>query len=190
MAVSIAPTEIPGVLLLESPVFEDSRGFFTEVFNAGDFRAAGFDRTFLQDNLSCSSKGTVRGLHFQIEPHGQGKLVRCLQGSVYDVAVDIREGSPTFGRWVGRTLTRENGRALWVPVGFAHGFLALEDASLVLYKCTTCYAPHADRSILYNDPAIGIEWPVTPSSISDKDARAPLLEDADYNFVYEAAGTQ
>ncbi len=185
MPFAIRPTEIPGVLEIESPVHGDSRGFFTEVFNAERWRPEGFSEDFAQDNVSCSARGTMRGLHYQIEPHGQGKLVRCLRGSVFDVAVDIRRGSPTFGRWVGRTLTVANGLAMWVPAGFAHGFLVLEDETLVLYKCTTCYTPAAERAIVYNDPAIGIVWPIPAEHFSPKDLAAPMLAKADYNFVYQ-----
>jgi len=188
MAFAIRPTELSGVLEIESPVHGDSRGFFTEVHNAERWAAAGFAEQFQQDNLSCSARGTMRGLHYQILPHGQGKLVRCLRGSVFDVAVDIRRGSPTFGRWVGRTLTGANGLALWVPVGFAHGFLVLEDESLVLYKCTTCYMPSAERSIIWNDPAIGIQWPIAAVHFSPKDTAAPPLSGADYNFTYTPEG--
>ena len=185
MKFSIRNTDLPGVLEIESPVHGDDRGFFTEVYNADRWLPAGFPRQeFLQDNISCSSSGTLRGLHYQIDPHGQGKLVRCLQGRVFDVAVDIRRGSPTFGQWTGRVLTRENGLALWVPAGFAHGFQVLEDQSIVIYKCDACYAPHAERSILWSDPAIGIQWPGRTTSLSEKDANAPTLAEADYNFVY------
>jgi len=184
MPFAIRPTELPGILEIESPVHGDARGFFTEIHNADRFGPAGFTETFQQDNLSCSAKGTLRGLHYQILPNGQGKLVRCLRGSVFDVAVDIRRGSPTFGKWVGRTLTGANGLALWVPAGFAHGFLALADETYVLYKCTTCYAPQAERAIIWNDPAIGIDWPIPPAHFSPKDLAAPLLANADYNFVY------
>jgi dTDP-4-dehydrorhamnose 3,5-epimerase len=186
MPFAIRPTEIPAILEIESPVHGDSRGFFTEIFNAERWQPEGFNESFQQDNLSCSARGTMRGLHYQIEPHGQGKLVRCLRGSVFDVAVDIRRGSPHFGRWVGRTLTGANGLAMWVPAGFAHGFLVLEDETLALYKCTSCYAPAAERSILYNDPAIGIAWPIPALHFSPKDLAAPTLAKADYNFVYDS----
>jgi len=185
MSFAVRHTELPGVIEIQSEVHGDPRGFFTEVFNTERWLPAGFPETrFLQDNVSCSARGTLRGLHYQKDPHGQGKLVRCLQGGVFDVAVDIRRGSPTFGRWIGRTLTGSNGLALWVPAGFAHGFLVLEDQTLVLYKCDACYAPQAERSILWNDPAIGIEWPGPATSLSDKDKAAPTLANADYNFVF------
>ncbi len=185
MPFAVRKTELPGVLEIESPVHGDDRGFFTEIYNADRWIPEGFPKLqFAQDNLSASSRGTLRGLHYQLEPNAQGKLVRCLQGSVFDVAVDIRRGSPTFGQWTGRTLTARGGVALWVPAGFAHGFLVLEDSTLVLYKCTACYAPHAERSIVWNDPAIGIAWPAPATSLSKKDADAPTLANADFNFVY------
>ena len=177
-------TEISDVLEIESPVFRDDRGYFTEVHNAGAWAEAGFDHTFVQDNMSVSAKGTLRGLHYQVNPDGQGKLVRALRGSVFDVAVDIREGSPTFGKWVGRTLSEDNGLALWVPVGFAHGFLVLEDNTQILYKCTHFYTPEAERTIVYNDPAIGIEWPFEPTELKERDAEAPGLHEAERNFTY------
>ncbi|HEO70526.1 MAG TPA: dTDP-4-dehydrorhamnose 3,5-epimerase, partial [Candidatus Hydrogenedentes bacterium] len=136
------------------------------------------------DNLSLSAKGTLRGMHYQIEPHAMGKLVRAITGAVFDVAVDLRRGSPTFGKWVGRMLSEGNPAAMWVPPGFAHGFVALEDHTLVYYKCTRLYAPQAERSLSYADPEVGIEWPMQPTVISPKDAEAPLLREADYNFTY------
>ncbi len=184
MSLTITPTEIESILLIESPVFQDDRGHFTELYSAPNLAAQGFHETFVQDNLSCSAKGALRGLHYQLEPHGMGKLIRVAAGAIFDVAVDLREGAPTFGKWLGRTLTGENGQALWVPVGFAHGFLALEPDTLVLYKCTAPWNPEAERSLAYNDPEIGIEWPAEPTSISDKDAAAPLLKDAEYNFSF------
>lgn len=185
MPLAIRKTELPGVLEIQSPVHGDDRGFFTEVYNADRWTAEGFPRLhFEQDNLSCSTRGTLRGLHYQIEPFSQGKLVRCLRGSVYDVAVDIRRGSPTFGKWVGRTLTQRGGLALWVPEGFAHGFLVLEDETLIVYKCTSCYAPHAERSIRWDDPALEITWPIQATALSKKDADAPVMADAEFNFIY------
>ena len=172
------------MLEIWSQVFRDDRGYFTEVYNASTWAAEGFDQSFVQDNMSVSAKGTLRGLHYQLQPHGMGKLVRALRGSVFDVAVDIREGSPTFGKWVGRTLSEENGLALWVPPGFAHGFLALEDNTQILYKCTHRYTPEAERTIVYNDPAIGIEWPAEPNELKEGDAQAPGLHEAERNFRY------
>lgn len=186
MAVSISPTDIGDVLAIESQIFRDDRGYFTELYNAKAWAEAGFDHSFVQDNMSVSAKGTLRGLHYQVNPEGQGKLVRALRGSVFDVAVDIREGSPSFGKWTGRTLSEENGLALWIPVGFAHGFLVLEDDTQILYKCTHFYAPGAERTIVYDDPAIGIDWPFEPTELKDRDAAAPGLHEAERNFIYAA----
>ena len=185
MSVEFTKTEIPDVLEVVTGRFDDDRGFFTETHSVPTWKAGGFDETFVQDNLSRSCKGTLRGMHYQLSAHGMGKLVRAVRGAVFDVAVDLRRGSPTFGKWVGRTLSAENGLSLWVPVGFAHGFVALEDDSLVWYKCTGVHAPEAERSLRYSDPDVQIEWPIEPTVISQKDADAPLLGDADHDFVYE-----
>ena len=185
MPVTLKKTELPGVLLVECGRAGDSRGFFSEVYSRTMWEGAGFAETFVQDNLSKSAKGTLRGLHYQIEPHGMGKLVRAVTGAVFDVAVDIRRGSPTFGKWVGRILSADNHLALWIPRGFAHGFMALEDGTLFFYKCTTFHAPEAERTILYNDPAIAIQWPLEPTAISPKDQTAPPLAEAEYNFQFE-----
>jgi dTDP-4-dehydrorhamnose 3,5-epimerase len=180
--VEIQSTEIEGVLEIRPKIFSDMRGFFTETYNRETWVAKGFVEEFVQDNLSLSAKGTLRGMHYQIEPRAMGKLVRAVRGAVYDVAVDLRRGSPTFGKWIGRELSAENHLMLWVPVGFAHGFVALEDDTLVYYKCTGTHSPEHERSVSYKDPAIGIEWPMEPTLITDKDAQAPLLRDADFNF--------
>jgi dTDP-4-dehydrorhamnose 3,5-epimerase len=184
MPVEFRKTEIADVLEVKPGLFEDDRGFFTEIYSQPVWKAKGFDEIFVQDNLSGSRKGTLRGMHYQLSAHGMGKLVRVVQGSVFDVAVDLRKGSPSFGKWVGRTLSGEDSAALWIPAGFAHGFMALEDDTLVWYKCTSTHAPDAERSLNYNDPAVGIEWPLEPSVISSKDAGAPLLADAEYDFIY------
>lgn len=184
MPVTITPTEIASVLFVVSPLFRDNRGYFTEIHSKPNYEAAGFHETFVQDNLSLSATGTIRGMHYQIEPHGMGKFVRPVSGSIFDAAVDLRKGSPTFGKWVGRTLRAEHGEALWVPVGFAHGFLALEPDTLVLYKCTSSWRPEAERALHYADLEVGIEWPFDPTVVSDKDAIAPPLRDAEYNFSY------
>ncbi len=186
MPVQVTETELPGVLLIEAPIFRDERGFFMETFSEATWPEAGLDETFVQDNMSLSSKGTLRGLHFQKAPHGMGKLIRAATGSVYDVAVDLRRGSPTFGQWTGHTLSQDNGLAMWVPPGFAHGFLSLEDESLVYYKCTALYAPESERSVNYADPAIGVEWPFPPTLVSQKDIDAPNLDRADFNFTFSA----
>jgi dTDP-4-dehydrorhamnose 3,5-epimerase len=175
-ALHIRQTSLPGVLLIEPKVFGDERGFFMETYHLEAFRAAGIGDTFVQDNHSRSARGVLRGLHYQ-EPNGQGKLVRCTRGAIFDVAVDIRRGSPTFGRWFGIELSDANKLMLWIPPGFAHGFCAMEDGSDLVYKCTTLYDPAADRAILWNDPDIGIEWPIAEPVLSAKDARAPRLAD-------------
>ena len=184
MPLTISPAELEGVLLIESPLFKDERGYFTELHSVSGHADAGFRESFVQDNLSKSRKGTLRGMHYQIEPHGMGKLVRAVSGAVFDVAVDLRRGSPTFGKWTGHILTGENGLALWVPVGFAHGFLALERDTLVLYKCTAPWNPGAERSLAYDDPEVAIAWPMAPTCISGKDRQAPRLSEAEYNFTY------
>lgn len=172
---------LPEVLLFEPRVFEDRRGYFYESFNARRFaQLTGLEVNFVQDNQSRSAKGVLRGLHYQLPPAPQGKLVRAVTGAIFDVAVDIRRGSPNFGRWVGEVLSADNHRQLWVPPGFAHGFLALKDGTTVFYKTTEFYHSVAERSIRWDDPAIGITWPngVTPV-LSEKDTGAPLLDDAD-----------
>jgi dTDP-4-dehydrorhamnose 3,5-epimerase len=171
---NIRETKLPGVLLIEPIVFGDDRGFFMETYRADMFRDFAITETFVQDNHSRSARGVLRGLHYQ-EPNAQGKLVRCTRGAIFDVAVDIRRGSPSFGRWFGLELSDANRRMLWIPPGFAHGFCALEDHSDLVYKCTRLYDPASDRSILWNDPAIGIEWPIAEPVLSAKDAAAPLL---------------
>ena len=175
---NIIETALPGVLIIEPRVFGDSRGFFMETWNAAAFAAAGLDLAFVQDNHSRSQKGVLRGLHFQ-NPGPQGKLVRVTNGAVFDVAVDLRASSPTFGQWVGVELSAENKRMFWVQEGFAHGFLTLEDDTDFLYKCTAPYAPANEFTLVWNDPAVGIEWPVTGLDpiISEKDARGLALAD-------------
>ncbi len=171
-------TDLPGVLILEPPVFRDDRGAFRETWRRERWAAAGLPERFEQDNLSASRPGVLRGLHYQ-HPNPQGKLVSVLAGAVFDVAVDIRVGSPTFGRWVGVELSAENGRQLWVPPDFAHGFVVTavggDGVALFAYKCTTVYDPTAEGSIRWDDPAIGIAWPVASPSLSPKDAGAPTL---------------
>ena len=174
------PLEIPEVILFEPKVFGDERGFFFESFNQRQFEAAvGRAPTFVQDNHSRSAKGVLRGLHYQIR-QPQGKLVRVVQGEVFDVAVDIRRSSPTFGKWVGVVLSAENKSQLWVPEGFAHGFVVLSETAEFLYKTTDYYAPEHERSILWEDKALGIEWPITDSPmLSAKDAQAAMLATAE-----------
>lgn len=167
-------TKLKGVLIIEPQLFGDDRGFFVESWNAAKFREAGLDLDFVQDNHSRSARGVLRGLHFQ-NPNPQGKLVRVVSGRVWDVAVDLRRSSPTFGQWVGVELSAANKRMFWVPEGFAHGFLSLEDGTDFLYKCTGRYDPASEHSLLWNDPAVGIEWPlegIEPQlAAKDRDAR-------------------
>jgi dTDP-4-dehydrorhamnose 3,5-epimerase len=181
-------TAIPDVLVVEPTLFADERGWFCESFNEPRFRAAlqslalPLPPSFVQDNHSCSKALVLRGLHYQLPPHAQGKLVRVLRGAAFDVAVDIRRASPTFGRWVGIELSAENRRQVWIPPGFAHGFLALADDTEFFYKTTDVYARECERAIAWNDPAIGIAWPLgdnrTPL-LAPKDAAAPRLADAE-----------
>jgi dTDP-4-dehydrorhamnose 3,5-epimerase len=177
--VKIVDTAISEVKIVEPAVFSDDRGFFMETWNARAFAAAGLPMTFVQDNHSRSARGVLRGLHYQVR-QPQGKLVRAVRGAIFDVAVDLRRSSPTFKRWVGVELDEVNRRMLWVPPGFAHGFLALQDDSEALYKCTDFHAPEDERSLLWSDPEIGVEWPLpAPPILSGKDAAAPVLAQAD-----------
>lgn len=169
-----APTPLPGVVAIEPRRFADERGHFFEVFRLDKYSAAGLDLTFVQDNHSRSRRGVLRGLHAQLEKP-QGKLVRAIAGEVFDVAVDVRRGSPTYGRWFGTVLSGENCRMLWIPVGFAHGFWVLSEWAEVEYKCTALWDPPSEVSIAWNDPAIGVEWPVGTPLLSPKDAAAPPL---------------
>jgi dTDP-4-dehydrorhamnose 3,5-epimerase len=177
--VNITPTKLADLLVIEPRVFEDERGSFLESWNRETFRSAGLDADFVQDNHSRSRRGVVRGLHYQL-PNAQGKLVRVVRGRVWDVAVDIRRSSPTFGQWLGMELSGDNRKMLWIPEGYAHGFLTLEDNTEFLYKSTALYDSKADRAIRWNDPTLGIRWPVEGMavSLSNKDLAAPLLEDA------------
>jgi len=178
-------TFIPEVILVKPKVFGDERGFFMESYRKSLFQVNGIVPEFIQDNHSKSAKGVLRGLHYQLDPKAQGKLVRCVSGAVFDVAVDIRRGSPTFGKWFGCELSAENKCMLWIPAGFAHGFVTLADDTEFLYKTTGEYAPECDRGIKYDDPAIGIEWPALGELLlSDKDKKQPLLKDAEINFNY------
>ncbi|MCP1205028.1 dTDP-4-dehydrorhamnose 3,5-epimerase [Pantoea sp. B550] len=178
---NIVDTKIPDVKIIEPKVFGDERGFFLESFNQSIFdNAVGRHVDFVQDNHSMSKKGVLRGLHYQLAPHAQGKLVRCVEGEVFDVAVDIRRSSETFGQWVGVHLSAENNRQLWIPEGFAHGFITLSDRVQFIYKTTNYYAPQSERSILWNDPQINIEWPeVEEMTLSGKDKDGVLLNNAE-----------
>jgi dTDP-4-dehydrorhamnose 3,5-epimerase len=176
-ALKVTESPLPGVLILEPRVFADDRGYFLETYNADRFREAGITRPFVQDNHSTSRRGVLRGLHYQ-EPSPQGKLVRCSRGAVFDVAVDIRVGSPHFGKWFGLELTAANKTMLWIPEGFAHGFCATSEEADVAYKCTAFWDAPADRSIVWNDPDLAITWPVEAPLLSPKDAAAPRLREA------------
>jgi len=177
--------EIPDLILIEPRVFEDERGFFMEFYNLKDFNHSGIDVEFVQDNHSHSRKGVLRGLHYQLRPMEQGKLVRCVRGIIFDVAVDIRRGSPTYGEWVGVILSEENKNMLYIPPGFAHGFCVLSDEADVIYKVTNFYSPEHDRGIIWDDPDIGIEWPIKDPILSEKDSKLPTLKEAENNFVWE-----
>ena len=174
---NVSETSLPGVLVIEPTVYADERGFFMETFHSARFQALGIPADFVQDNHSRSVRGVLRGLHYQ-EPNPQGKLVRCIRGALLDVAVDIRKGSPQFGKWMSAELSEENKRMLWVPPGFAHGFCALSDVADLAYKCTSLYEAQNDRVILWSDPDIGIKWPFSSPILSSKDAAAPRLMDA------------
>lgn len=175
----ITPTAIPDVLLIEPRVFGDARGFFFESFNQKSFaEATGVNLPFVQDNHSKSVKGVLRGLHYQVEPHAQGKLVRVTQGAVFDIAVDLRKDAKTFGQWVGVTLSAENKQQLWIPPGFAHGFLVLSDTAEFLYKTTDYYAPQAERSLRWDDPTLAIAWPLEGEPIlADKDRQGHMFSE-------------
>jgi dTDP-4-dehydrorhamnose 3,5-epimerase len=170
------PTTLPGVLVIEPDVFSDARGFFLETYREDRYRELGIHDRFVQDNLSRSERGVLRGLHFQ-NPRAQAKLATVLEGEVFDVAVDVRRGSPTFGRWFGTTLSETNKHQLYVPAGFAHGFCVLSERALFAYKCSDTYVPEADRCIRWDDPQLAIEWPVDAPSLSRKDADAPRLSE-------------
>jgi dTDP-4-dehydrorhamnose 3,5-epimerase len=174
---NVLPTKLDGVLIFEPRVFGDERGFFLETWSGARYAEHGLPQRFAQDNVSFSRRGVLRGLHFQ-QPYPQGKLVSVLQGSVFDVAVDLRPDSPTFGEWVGVVLSAENHRQLWIPPGFAHGFQVTSEAALFSYKCTEYYRPDADRCLRWDDPQIGVEWPITPPILSAKDEAAPRLRES------------
>jgi dTDP-4-dehydrorhamnose 3,5-epimerase len=180
------PLRLVDIILVKPDCFQDDRGFFLEAFKSSLFAAHGIPNAFVQDNHSCSAKHTLRGLHYQLPPFGQGKLVRVVKGSVFDVAVDIREGSPTYGQWAGEVLSECNHHQLWVPPGFAHGFVALEDDTHLVYKVTEEYSASHDRNIRWDDPGIAINWPVDMPYLSDKDRVAPLLSRAENTFLYQA----
>lgn len=175
--------EIPEVILIESKRFGDDRGFFMELYKQPEFAANGLDEAFVQDNCSHSARGVLRGLHYQIEPYVQGKLLTAVQGEIFDVAVDIRRGSPTFGRWAGALLAP--GRMLYVPPGFAHGFCVVTEFATVFYKVTNPYAPEYERGIVWNDPTIGIDWPTAEPTLSARDQQQPSLAQAEIPFQWK-----
>lgn len=178
------PLAIPEVILIEPERIGDARGFFMETYQYEIFAGSGITPRFLQDNHSRSAKGVLRGLHYQKDPYAQGKLLKVVIGEIFDVAVDIRQGSPTFGQWVGEWLSAENGRLLYVPPGFAHGFCVLSETADLIYKTTDYYHPESEKGIIWNDPHIGVEWPVSDPLLSARDQKLPTLEQADFNFVY------
>lgn len=181
----VTEARLPGVKVIDPAVFGDNRGFFMESYNAQAFAKNGIDHVFVQDNHSLSAEaGVLRGLHYQLNPKAQTKLVRVAAGAIYDVVVDIRKGSPTFGQWQGFILSAANKRQLLVPQGFAHGFCTLVPNSEVLYKVDELYSPEHDRGIAWNDPALGIDWPTDKPILSDKDGRHPVLAEAEMNFVF------
>jgi dTDP-4-dehydrorhamnose 3,5-epimerase len=187
-AMRALPTSLEGVLVLEPDVHGDERGFFVETYRAGVWGEVGVDADFVQDNHSRSRRGTLRGMHYQTAP-GQAKLVRCARGAIYDVVVDVRRGSPTFGRWEGHELDDERLRQLWVPVGFAHGFCVLSEIADVTYKCSSYYDPATAAGIAYDDPDVGIDWPDLRLTVSQRDRAAPRLADVQQSlpFVYQTA---
>jgi dTDP-4-dehydrorhamnose 3,5-epimerase len=185
------PAEIPGVLLFKPRFFNDARGYFVETYNLRAAHAAGLTAEFVQDNQAFShQRGTVRALHFQVPPHAQAKLIRVLRGSIYDVAVDLRAGSPSYGRWTAATLTAQGGEQVFVPRGFAHGYCTLEADTEVAYKVDDYYAPDCERGLIWNDPTLAIHWPVTAAEalLSDKDRQLPRFADFASPFRYDRAG--
>lgn len=184
MPFDVRPLDLPGLLLVEPKTFRDARGHFRELFQAEAFRAAGLPSAFVQDNCSRSGRGVLRGLHYQRDPAAQGKLVMALTGRIYDVVVDLRRGSPAYGRWLGVTLDAADARMLYVPPGFAHGFCVPEGEADVLYKVTAGYAPALEGGVLWNDPDLAIDWPVKAPVLAPKDAALPRFRDADPGFTY------
>jgi dTDP-4-dehydrorhamnose 3,5-epimerase len=184
MAFKFERLVIPDVVLIKAQAFEDQRGLFMESYKRSDFSANGIHDNFVQDNYSHSLRGVLRGLHYQKHPQAQAKLVTVFRGEIFDVAVDIRRGSPTYAQWLGRVLSAQNGCLLYLPVGFAHGFCVLSEEADVVYKVTAEYAPELDRGIIWNDPEIDIRWPVHNPTVSPKDAKLPSLKSSDNDFLY------
>lgn len=175
---------IPEIFLIKPKIYPDSRGFFTEIYQASEFAKQGIYFSFVQNNYSKSDHGVLRGLHYQLNPKAQGKLVKVISGKVFDVAVDIRHGSSTYGQWVSAILDENNQHMLWIPPGFAHGFLALENDTRILYQVTAEYAPDLDRNLRWDDPQLAICWPITDPILSSKDSQAPLLKEMENNFDF------
>ncbi len=185
---NVIKTEFPRLMIIEPKVFGDSRGYFFESYNEKALADAGIQTVFRQDNQSFSKYGVIRGLHFQLNPHSQTKLIRALEGSIYDVVLDLRKGSPTFGKWFGLELSAENKRQLYIPQGFAHGFSVLSEQTTILYKCDNFYHPQSEGGVLHCDPALGIDWKVDASkaTVSDKDKILPTFDQVKTNFEYSA----
>jgi len=180
----ITKTKIKGLLIIEPQVFGDERGFFLETYNQKEYKKEGIKYDFVQDNLSKSTKGVLRGLHYQINPFAQGKLVQVIQGAVLDVAVDIRFGSPTFGQYVSVELNEKNKKQFWISPGFAHGFVSLRDKTIFSYKCTGLYNPKSERGIMWNDPEINIDWRIKNPTVSEKDGKNKLFKEIEKDFIY------
>jgi len=185
MAFQFKKLNIPEIIHIEPEIHSDQRGFFTEVYKSPEFKQHGMTRPFVQVNHSKSIKGVLRGLHYQKEPMAQGKLVSVIEGEIFDVAVDIRTGSPTFGQWIGIRLDSKGKKMLYVPEGFAHGFCVLSEAAQIIYYSTEVYSPEHERGLLWSDPAVGVKWPIKDPILSDKDAVSPKLEEIDNNFNYD-----
>lgn len=186
MPFAFSRMRIPEIMLVEPEIFPDHRGFFAELFKASDFRAAGLPASFVQVNHSRSQKNVLRGLHYQLNPKAQAKLVSVVRGEIFDVVVDIRRGSPTCGQWVAERLSDINKKMIWIPAGFAHGFCVLSDHAEIIYYCSQEYAPDLERNIIWNDPDIAIDWPVAAPLLSPKDAHGKSLSAAENNFGYTA----
>ena len=187
MPFRFTPAVIPEVILVEPRIFPDDRGFFMETYKRSEFVAHGIDETFVQCNQSKSTRGTLRGLHYQMNPKAQGKLVRALSGEIYDVAVDLRRGSPTYGKWLGFVLSAQNKQMLYVPGGFAHGFCVTSDEAEVSYMTTAEYAPELESGVIWSDPALAIEWPISQPELSKRDRAWPCFREADNNFRFGAS---
>ncbi len=184
---NIIETKLPGLIIIEPKIYRDKRGYFLESYNQKTYAERGISMKFLQDNQSRSTRGVIRGLHYQLEPHAQTKLVRVLEGEIYDVVVDIRKNSPTFGQWFGLTLSMENQKQLLVPKGFAHGFSVLTEYATILYKCDNFYHPESEAGIIYNDKDLNIDWKINPEKalVSGKDLELPTFSNLNSNFVYQ-----